>query len=77
MRKPIGQKGTPSCLEPSDCSWLVLLLTREQTDRVATGLPVFAEAVFDRLARIIFAHSGILVLDVEGDDLAQARDFLL
>ena len=44
---------------------------------VATGLTLLAEAIFDRLAHVVLAHPGILVLHIDGHNLAQAWDFLL
>src|SRR5438128_749731 len=44
---------------------------------IALGLTVLVVAFFDVLARIVFLHIGVNMLHVEGDDLAQTRDFLL
>ncbi len=44
--------------------------------RIARGLAVCAEAILHRDAWVVFAHVGVDVLDVVGDDLAQAGDFL-
>lgn len=41
------------------------------------GLALFTEAISDGLARIVFAHPGILVFDIEGHDLTQPRDCFL
>src|SRR5437588_9651373 len=43
---------------------------------VATGLTLFTEAIFDRLAEIVLTDPGILVLDIDGHDLSQPWDFL-
>ncbi len=42
---------------------------------VATGLTLLAEAICDGLAQIVLTDPGILVLHIDGHDLAQAWDF--
>ena len=44
---------------------------------VACGLTVFAVAIFDGDARVVFLDPGIDMLDIKGEHLPQARDFFL
>jgi len=42
---------------------------------IACGLAIFAEAIEHGLALVVFFDPGVEVLHINGDDLAQARDF--